>query len=150
MRSTFTFFYIPKQKKTSKSGILEMLPSWYILSLKPKGKGDCKNLIHLSTGLNCQWLYLQVELDYFDDAFVYSCLCLFCFTHCLNLIVFTVRCSSCIVRKWSWKYRRLIFLNRLYINSAPTSVSGIMITDFSCSVAFVESLHWFLLSTFFI
>ena len=32
--------------KTSKSGILEMLLSWYILSLKPKGKGDCKNLIH--------------------------------------------------------------------------------------------------------
>ena len=49
MRPTFTFFYIPKQKKTSKSGILEMLPSWYILELKPKGKGDCKNLINLSS-----------------------------------------------------------------------------------------------------
>ena len=31
-----------------KSGILEILPSWYIQSLKPKGKGDCKNLIQLS------------------------------------------------------------------------------------------------------
>ena len=38
MISTFTcFFFIPKEKKTSKSVILEMLPSWYILSLKPKG-----------------------------------------------------------------------------------------------------------------
>ena len=25
-----------------------LLTSWYILILKPKGKGDCKNLIHFS------------------------------------------------------------------------------------------------------
>ena len=59
MRSTFTFFYIPKQKKTSTSGILEMLPSWYILSLKPKGKGDCKNLIHLSS-VSCLLIFFNL------------------------------------------------------------------------------------------
>ena len=42
-------FYIPKEKKTWKSGILEILPSWYILSLKLKGKCDCKNFIHFSS-----------------------------------------------------------------------------------------------------
>ena len=47
MRSTFTFFTFQK-RKTSQSSILEILPSWYILSLKPKEKGDCKNLIHFS------------------------------------------------------------------------------------------------------
>ena len=36
--STFTFFTL--QKRTSKSGVLEILPSRYILSLKPKEKGD--------------------------------------------------------------------------------------------------------------
>ena len=40
-------FLHSKTEKTSKSGILEMLPSWYLLSLKPKGKGDCKNLTRL-------------------------------------------------------------------------------------------------------
>ena len=30
MRSTFTFFTFQNRKKTSKSGILEMLPSWYV------------------------------------------------------------------------------------------------------------------------
>ena len=48
MRSTFTFFFTFQKRKTSKSSILEILPSWYILSLKPKEKGDCKNLIHFS------------------------------------------------------------------------------------------------------
>ena len=46
MRSTFTFLH-SETDKTSKSGILEMLPPWYILSLKPKEKGYCKHLIHL-------------------------------------------------------------------------------------------------------
>ena len=54
----FYVFYIPKQKrKTSKPGILEILPSWYILSLKPKGKGDCKHLIHLSS-VSCLIIFL--------------------------------------------------------------------------------------------
>ena len=33
-----------------------MLPSWYILSLKPKGKCDCKKLIHLSS-VSCLFIY---------------------------------------------------------------------------------------------
>ena len=41
MRSTFTSFTFQKRKQTSKSGILEISPS-------PKGKDDCRNLIHFS------------------------------------------------------------------------------------------------------
>ena len=37
MISTFTFLH-SKTDKTSKSGILELLPSWYILSLSLKEK----------------------------------------------------------------------------------------------------------------
>ena len=41
MRSTFTFFICQKRKKNRPNlGVSEILLSWYILSLKPKGKGD--------------------------------------------------------------------------------------------------------------
>ena len=43
------FFTFQNRSKPSKSDIFKMLPSWYILSLKPKGKGDFKKLIHLSS-----------------------------------------------------------------------------------------------------
>ena len=36
-----------------------MLPSWYILSLKPKGKGDCKNFIHLSSVI-CLFIFFNL------------------------------------------------------------------------------------------
>ena len=42
-----------------KSGILGILPSWFILSLKPKGKGDCKNLIHFGSVL-CLFIYFNL------------------------------------------------------------------------------------------
>ena len=53
-----------REKKTSKSDILEILPSWYILSLKPKGKGNCKNLIHLHS-VSCIFIFFNLddELD---------------------------------------------------------------------------------------
>ena len=60
MNSTFTSFTLQKRKKTSKSGILEILPSWFILSLKPKGKGDCKNLIHLSS-VSCLFIFFNLD-----------------------------------------------------------------------------------------
>ena len=59
MRSTFTLFLHSKTEKTSKSGILEMLPSWYLLSLKPKQNGDCKNLIHLSS-VSCLFIFFNL------------------------------------------------------------------------------------------
>ena len=52
-------FLHSKTEKTSKSGILETLPSWYILSLKPKGKDDCKNLIHFSSVL-CLFIFFNL------------------------------------------------------------------------------------------
>ena len=36
-----------------------MLLSWYILSLKPKGKGDCKYLIHLSS-VSCLLIFFNL------------------------------------------------------------------------------------------
>ena len=36
-----------------------MLPSWYIVSLKLKGKGDCKNLIHLSS-VSCLLIFFNL------------------------------------------------------------------------------------------
>ena len=63
MRSTFTFFLHSKTEKTSKSGILEMLPSWYILSLKSTGKGDCKNLIHLSS-VSCHFIFFYLVNEF--------------------------------------------------------------------------------------
>ena len=64
------FFYIPKQKKTSKSGILEMLPLWYILSLKLKGKGDCKKLIHLNS-VSCLFIFFNL-VDEFGSYIIFS------------------------------------------------------------------------------
>ena len=40
-----------------------MLPSWYILSLKPKGKSDCKNLIHLSS-ISCLLIFFNLVDEY--------------------------------------------------------------------------------------
>ena len=43
IRSNFS--YIAKEKKTlSKFSVFEILSSWYISSLKPKGKDDCNNI----------------------------------------------------------------------------------------------------------
>ena len=70
MRSTFTFFTFQNRKKASKSGILEILPSWYILSLKPTGKGDCKNLIHISS-VSCLFLLFN-QVDEFGSYIVFS------------------------------------------------------------------------------
>ena len=67
MRSTFTFFYIPNEKKTSKSGILQILPSWYILSLKPKGKGNRKKLNQFSS-VSCLFIFFNL-----DDEFWIIC-----------------------------------------------------------------------------
>ena len=63
MISTFTFLH-SKTEKTSKSGILEML-----LSLKPKGKGDCKNLIHLSS-VSCLFIFFNL-VDEFGSYIVF-------------------------------------------------------------------------------
>ena len=64
-------------EKTSKSGILEILPSWYIVSLKPKGKGDCKIFIHLSS---LPFLFIFFNLD--DEFGSYVFFQLFYFTTC--------------------------------------------------------------------
>ena len=57
-------FLISKREKASKSGILEIFPSWLILSLNPSGKGVCKRLIHLSSSSCLKiFLNLSVELD---------------------------------------------------------------------------------------
>ena len=48
-RSNFSFLTFQKRKTLPKLGIVEMLPSWYILSLKPKGKFDCEHLIHFNS-----------------------------------------------------------------------------------------------------
>ena len=40
-----------------------MLPSWYILSLKPNGKGDCKNLIH-SVSVSCLFIFFNLVDEY--------------------------------------------------------------------------------------
>ena len=68
MRSTFTLH--SKTEKISKSGILEMLPSWYILSLSPKGKGDCKNLIHFSL-VSCLSIFL-IQLMNLDHIYFFN------------------------------------------------------------------------------
>ena len=52
------FSYSKRKKTPSKSGILEILPSWYMLSLKFKGKGDCKTVIYFSS-VSCL-LYLLI------------------------------------------------------------------------------------------
>ena len=72
MVSTFMFFYIPKEKKTSKSGILEILPSWYILSLRPKGKGDCKNLIHFRS-VSCLFIFFNLDDEIESYLFFFNC-----------------------------------------------------------------------------
>ena len=59
-----------KREKTSKSGILEIIPSWYILSLKPKGKGDCKYLIHFSSG-SCLFIFFN-PYDEFGSYIIFS------------------------------------------------------------------------------
>ena len=63
-------FLHSKTEKTSKSGVLEMLPSWYILSLKPKGKGDCKNLIHLSS-FSCLLIFFNL-VDELGSYIIFS------------------------------------------------------------------------------
>ena len=73
----------------------------------------------LMTGLIC-W-----SVALFTGWLFWWCFCLFLFmfvlffTHCLNLIVFTVRCSSDIVRKCSWKYRRLLFIKQIIYWGCP-------------------------------
>ena len=46
---TLRFLHSKREKKTSKSGILEIFPSLYILLLKPQD--DCKYFIHFSSVL---------------------------------------------------------------------------------------------------
>ena len=68
MKSTFKFtFFTFQNRLKSKSDILEILPSWYILSLKPKGKGDCKNLSYFSS-VSC--LFICFNLD--DEFELYN------------------------------------------------------------------------------
>ena len=69
MRSTLTFFTF-QNRKTSKSCILEMLPSWFILSLKPKGKGVYKNLIHLSS-VSCLFTFFDL-VDEFGPYIIFQ------------------------------------------------------------------------------
>ena len=64
------FLHSKTEKKQSKSGILEILPSWYILSLKPKEKGDCKNLIHLSS-VSCLFIFFNL-VDEFGSYIIFS------------------------------------------------------------------------------
>ena len=62
---SFITFLISKREKASKSGILEIFPSWKILSLSPSGKRVCKRLIHLSSSSCLKiFLNLSVELDF--------------------------------------------------------------------------------------
>ena len=67
MRSTFTFLH-SKTEKISKSGILEMLPPWYIL--KPKGKGNCKNLIYFSS-VSCLFIFFNL-INEFGSYIIFS------------------------------------------------------------------------------
>ena len=82
--------------------------------------------LHISRGFEAAGQWLMTGLVCWSVALFtgwtwlfWWCFCLFLFmfvlffTHCLNLIVFTVRCSSCIVRKCSWKYRRLFFIKQV-------------------------------------
>ena len=64
------FLHSKTEKNPSKSGILEMLPSWYILSLKPKGKGDCKNLIHICS-VSCLFIFFNL-IDEFGSDIIFS------------------------------------------------------------------------------
>ena len=46
-----------------------MLPSWYILSLNPKVKGDCKNLIYLSS-VSCLFIFFNL-VDEFGSFIIF-------------------------------------------------------------------------------
>ena len=56
-------FLHSKREKTSKSGILEILPSWNILSLRPKVKGDCKKLIHFRS-VSCIFIFFNLDDEF--------------------------------------------------------------------------------------
>ena len=69
----FPFFLIPcdlavrlrnsNKEKTSKSGILERLPSRYILSLNPSGYGVCRSLIHFNS-VSCLLIILNLLVEF--------------------------------------------------------------------------------------
>ena len=50
-------------QSSEQSGILERLPSWYILSLNPSGYGVCRSLIHFNSVL-CLLIILNLLVEF--------------------------------------------------------------------------------------
>ena len=62
------FLHSKTEKNPSKSGILEKVPSWYKSSIKPKGKGDCKNVIHFSS-VSCLFILFNLVDEFGSYTF---------------------------------------------------------------------------------
>ena len=76
------YFYVFLHSKTEKNIKIWQLRNiaftWYISSLKPKGKGDCKNLIHFSS-VSCPFIFFNLFVKVSFGVFQLMLYLGFCF-----------------------------------------------------------------------